>query len=506
MKLFASALFTETNTFSPIPTGKDDFDVIRATELTATSVNTRQDLCLDVIKFWQQKTADYGGEFIFGLSAFAQPAGLTVGSVYTRLRDEILTKLKASLPVDIVLLNLHGAMMAEAYDDVEGDILRCVRQLVGSEVIIGAEIDPHCHLTDQMLEQADLIVIYKEYPHTDIVKRAADLFELAVAAHQGRIKPMMAYFDCRMIGFYLTPFEPMRSFVDAMMAAEGQDGVLSLSLAHGFPCSDHPALGTKMLAVCDGSDEQAQAVATNYGRKFYELRDTVLATFLTLDEALDQALAGDQLPVVIADQADNAGGGAPGDSTFVLQALLEREVNDAALSMIWDPTVVQLAHAVGVGATLTVRLGGKMGIASGTPLDLTVTVKGLCKNMTQDWPQGEGKPIIIDCGDAAALSCKGIDIVVNSIRSQTFGTDVFYKLGIDPTNKRLLVVKSTQHFYAGFAPIAGDIIYMAGPGALVMRVSEVAYQRVDRQQYPWVKDPLSETARVQSCLPTKELK
>ena len=490
MKLFVGGIVTETNTFSPMPTGWAEFDIIRPVDLA--SEQTEEGPLTKVIQLLQQKTEALGGEFVFSLSAFAQPAGLTVRSVYESLRDEMLAVLAAALPVDIVILPLHGAMVADGYDDCEGDMIARVRALVGPETVIGVELDLHCHLTRQMVDLADLIVIYKEYPHIDIGLRAGELFDLAVAAHQGQIKPTMAYFDCRMVGFYLTPFEPMRSFVDEMSAAEGKAGVLSLSLAHCFPWGDVPDLGARMLAITDNNPQQAQHVAEAFGRKFYDLRHTVSAQSLSLDEALDQALAQDQHPVVVADQADNAGGGAPSDSTFVLQALLDRGVTNAALAMIWDPIVVQLAHSAGVGATLSVRLGGKMGPMSGDPLDLTVTVTGLCRDMVQQWPQGENDPLSIPCGDSAALHCRGIDIIVNSKRSQTFSPDVFRNLGLDPLQKRLLVVKSTQHFYAGFAPIASEVIYMAGPGAIAPRFTEIPYQRADLRKYPWLDDPFAE--------------
>jgi microcystin degradation protein MlrC len=334
-------------------------------------------------------------------------------------------------------------------------------------------------------------VIYKEYPHIDMRLRAKDLYYLAVATKEGLIKPTMAWFDCKMIGFYFTPFEPMRSLVDEMIAAEGQEGVLSLSLAHCFPWGDVPECGARMLAITDNNPAQAQAVAASWGRKFYDLRHTATARSLPLDAALDKALASAKQPVVVADQADNAGGGAPSDSTFVLRALLERGVTNAAIGMFWDPIVVQLATAAGVGATLTVRLGGKLGPMSGDPLDLTVTVTGIIADMVQHWPQQDGPATPRRCGDSVALLCNGIDIIVNRARIQVLSPDVFTNFGIQVREKRLLVVKSTQHFYAGFAPLAGEIIYMAAPGAIPPIMEQIPYRRVDLHKYPWLDDPLA---------------
>lgn len=169
---------------------------------------------------------------------------------------------------------------------------------------------------------------------------------------------------------------------------------------------------------------------------------------------------------------------------------VERGVTEAALGMIWDPIAVKVAMSAGEGAVLDLRLGGKMGPMSGAPLDLRVTVSGIMPDMHQYWPQSEGE-LAIPCGDSVALHCRGIDIIVNSDRGQALSPTVFSNFGIDPASRRLLAVKSTQHFYAGFAPIAAEIIYMAGPGAIPPRFTEIPYQRVDRRKYPWVDDPFS---------------
>ena len=300
----------------------------------------------------------------------------------------------------------------------------------------------------------------------------------------------MALYDCRMIGLYLTPFEPMRSLVDEMLAMEGKNGILSVSLVHCFPWGDVPTCGAQALAITDGDPAQAEQVAADLGRKFFSLRHELDQTPWSIDEALDQALAIADYPVVIADRADNAGGGAPSDSTFVLKAMLDRGLENAGVAMMWDPIVVQVAMAGGEGARLDLRLGGKMGPMSGDPLDLTVTVTGIIENMIQEWPQ-QGEALRIPCGNSVSLHCQGIDIIVSSRRVQVFSPQVFSHFGIDPLKKRLLVVKSMHHFYAGFAPIASEIIYMAAPGAVAPRYTEIPYKRVDLNKYPWVDDPFA---------------
>ncbi len=490
MRVFAGGIETETNTFSPMPTGMADFKVIRAADLDASA-----DLggFGGPFNIFRRRCQERGWDYIFSLYASAQPAGTTVRAVYESLRDELLAALKAALPVDIVLLPLHGAMVAEGYDDCESDIVARVREIVGPDAKIGVELDLHCDLTQGTIDAADAVVIFKEYPHIDINERAEELFSIIADAAEGRTKPTMALYDCRMIGLFLTPFEPMRGFVDAMIAREKEPGVLSLSLAHSFPWADAPSCGAYMLAVTDDDPALAAALAREFGEKFFAIRHAIDPPSLPLDEALDKALALESGLAVVADQSDNAGGGAPSDSTFVLRALLERGARDAALGMIWDPIAVLVAMSAGEGAVLDLRLGGKMGPMSGDPLDLRVTVRGIIPNMKQLWTQSEG-PVAVDCGDSVALNCQGIDIIVNSQRGQVFSPVVFSNFGIDPRSKRLLVVKSTQHFYAGFAPIADEIIYMAGSGAIPPIFTQIPYQRADLNKYPWIDDPFADCA------------
>ena len=303
----------------------------------------------------------------------------------------------------------------------------------------------------------------------------------------------MATFDCRMVGAYPTTSQPMRDFVDhRLTGSEDLPKILSVSLAHGFPFADVPGLGARMLVVADGDEQAATELAETLGREFAAMRKEVTLFPLDLEEALDYALGLPETskPVVMADASDNAGGGAPGDATFVLRALLERGVTNAALAPMCDPAAVRLAFAAEEGSELSLRLGGKLGPASGDPLDLTVTVKGLVRDLVQRWPQGEAGVADVPCGDSALLECDGVDIVVISNRHQAFGTELFTAFGVDPSTYRFICVKSINHFNAAYGPIASEIVYSSPPGALVMDPRKVPYERADvAGRYPWVDDP-----------------
>lgn len=470
-----------------MPTGLRDFTVAGPDD----SEETRSRILGGVIfKRFAAVTNSLGHSYVQGSYAYAAPAGATTRAAYETLRDSLLSELEQALPIECVLLGLHGAMVAEGYEDCETDIVVRVRKLVGDDVKIGVFLDLHCDLPELLIEHADAIVILKEYPHVDYDERAEELATLIIDAASGEIEPKMALFDCRMIGLYSTPLEPMRSFVDSMQEAQRRPAILSVSLGHGFPWGDAPAIGARMLVVSDGDVALAETLAAELGRKFFALRRQVTLRPLPLAEGLDRALAASTAigPVVVADVSDNAGGGAPSDSTFVLRELLARKVKNGAVALLWDPVAVQQAFAAGAGSKLTLRLGGKLGPSSGDPLDLTVRVRALVPGLVQRWPQIHGH-LDVPCGDCACLTYQGIDIVVGSVRQQVLGLEVFTAFGINPIDRDVLIVKSANHFRAAYASLASDVVYVSAPGALTFDFGSIPYQRLDTRKYPLVDDP-----------------
>jgi microcystin degradation protein MlrC len=487
MKLFIAGLDTETNTFSPIPTGQEAF----AECGLARGDATRRPLncCSTQLAVWRRLAEGRGWAIVESLCAVAEPGGRTTRSVYEGFRATILEDLSAALPVDAVLLALHGACVAEGYDDVEGDLLGEVRAVVGPDVPVGGELDLHCHITDRMVANATSLLTYKEYPHTDIGERAEELFTLIADAAAGRSCPTMALFDCRMIGIFHTQQQPLRSFVDRLSALEGRDGVLSISFGHGFPWGDVEDVGARMLVVTDGDEGKAASLAASLGRELFAKRHELAPHFLDIDEALDVAAREARGPVVLADVADNPGGGAPGDSTFILRRVLARGMHGVVSGLYWDPIAVRFCREAGEGAKLDLRLGGKVGVSSGTPLDLTVTVRKLASGITQRFGD-----VPLPIGDAAWVSTEGVDLVLNTLRTQVFHPESMTALGLDLSASRIVVVKSTNHFYAGFAPIASRIVYVAAPGALEPRFEKIKLTKRRLPYWPKVDNAFADAA------------
>lgn len=484
MRVFSGSIATETNTFGPMPTGLASFrdrGYYRWGEHPDRPTQFSGPLWAARLRGKEQ-----GWELFEGVVAGAQPSGITTREAYEQLRDELLADLKRALPVDMVLLGLHGAMVADGYEDCEGDLIARVREIVGPKVVIGGELDPHNHLTPQMVDNADLLISFKEYPHTDVVERALELVDICAAKVQGKANPVAAVADCRMIVMMHTSRQPARGFVDRIQALEGKDGVLSISITHGFPWADVPEMGTKVLVYTDGDRAKAQALAKQLADELIGLREQLTVRSPGIDAALDEALAFDGGPIVIADGADNPGGGAASDSTFFLRRMLERGITNAAIGPVWDPIAVRVAFEAGVGARLPLRIGGKISPLSGDPLDLECTVKALRPEMMMTGLAG-----MMPLGDCALVEAGGIDIVLVTLRNQALNTDLFTQLGCDLAAKKIVVVKSSQHFYASFSKVAKHVIYGNAPGAVTADLKTLPYRKIRRPLWPL--DPMVPT-------------
>ncbi len=478
MRVFSGALATETNTFAPMPTGLASFN-----DRGYFPAGKHPDHMLYFSgPLWAARLrgAERGWDLVEGMVAGAQPSGITTRHAYETLREELLGDLRAALPVDMVLLGLHGAMVADGYDDCEGDLLTRVRAIVGPDVVVGAELDPHNHLSQTMLTQANLLVCYKEYPHTDVKERALELVDLCAALVEKRIRPTLAMVDCEMITLIHTSRNPARAFVDRIQSLEGHDGVLSISITHGFPWGDVADMGTKVFVYTDNNPAQAAALARSLADELIAMREQFAPAYPGVDEALDEALAFDGAPVIVADSADNPGGGAASDATFILRRMVERGIGNAALGPLWDPIAVRIAFDAGVGARLMLRIGGKVSPLSGDPIDLHCTVKALTPALVQTGLSNTPTPM----GDCALVEANGIEILLVTLRNQAMGTDLFTGAGCDLTRRKIIVVKSSQHFYASFSKIAAKVIYVDAPGAVARDLNTLPYVKLTRPKWP----------------------
>ncbi|MBD8555952.1 M81 family metallopeptidase [Rhizobium sp. CFBP 8762] len=489
MRIFTASLATETNTFSPVPT---DLYAFKAAFYAGPGQHPdTPTLCSSPVPILRRRGRAEGFTVIEGTSCWAEPAGLIQRETYETLRNTILEELKDAMPVDGVVLGLHGAMVAQGYDDPEGDFLSRIRALVGPKVVIAAEFDPHSHLTPLRVANLDIMASFLEFPHTDFEQRGEHLVDLALRTVRGEITPVISTFDCRMITIYPTSREPMRSFVDRFKAIEGTDGVLSISVIHGFMAGDVPEMGTRIVVVTDNDADKGKALARTLGHELYGLRKHTAMPMADTETGLDQAVALRRLnpskPAVIADVWDNPGGGVAGDATYILRRMLERGMDNFAVATLWDPIAVTFCHAAGEGAELDLRIGGKSGPQGGEPLDLRVTV---LRTTHAGWQSFRNSRVTL--GRTAVVRPVGtqIDIILITSRTQTYEPDIFGNLGIDYARKDFLLVKSTNHFHAGFRPIASDIVYIAAPTSYPTDPATTPYRKASLKLWPRIADPL----------------
>jgi microcystin degradation protein MlrC len=483
VKLFTACLGTETHTGAPLPTDMNGFE---NTYLVRGGNHPEAMNMFGVpLVVWRDHARAKGWEVSESLCTFATPSGLVVKKTHEDLRDEILNDLRAAMPVDVVMLSLHGAMVADGYDDCEGDLVHQIREIVGPDVPIGVEFDLHCHISRQFIEDVTALVIFKEYPHTDFAARAEELWQIIEGKMDGTLKPHVSAYDCRMIGVYHTTREPMRSFVDRMTDLEKTDGILSISLGHGFPWADVPEVGSRVIVVTDNQPKLGQEIAEKLGRELWALRDDITPQYLDLDDAVDAAIEHGDGPVVLADMSDNPGGGAAGDSMFLISAFLEKGVRDIAVGGIWDPVAASICCGAGEGAEFDLRLGGKISPASGTPMDMRVRVGKVIRDCIVEGLGGSKGRL----GDAALIHTDGADFIIHTGRCQNTHPAFFAEFGIDISTKKVLIVKSMQHFYGAYAPVSSKIIYTASDGCLIWDFTKFPYTKAARPVWPIDVDP-----------------
>ncbi len=352
-------------------------------------------------------------------------------SVYEGYRDRILADFRKHGPFDIALLILHGAMVSTTCDDCEGDLISHLRRIGGPDLAIGVELDPHCHLTELMVADADAIILMKEYPHSDFIARSEELYDICVRRKAGLVAPVSAVFDCCMVGFYPTTVEPMSGLLSYIREEEKRPGILSISFVHGFPWGDSPEAGSKVLVIANGDRDLARAAAERIGRVIYARREAFVPHMPDIATALDSC-ASAQGRVVLADTADNAGGGRTERQRLASSRharTIAAATRPSAVSGIRRP----LPSARKQASARHSNCGWVARAARHRAILWTsrITVRAIAERHDQQGLGDSRAPL----GASVWIETGGIDIVVNSIRTQTFAPDAFTGLGIDLTRE-----------------------------------------------------------------------
>jgi microcystin degradation protein MlrC len=491
MRIAIGELSHETNTFCAAPTEVDEFKAREWTHgpaLTAAHRGVR-----DYLGGMLDGAAARGIEIVPAFATTATPSGTITARAYEEMRGELLDGLRRAGRVDAICLALHGAGVAEGEDDIEGDILARVRALAGPDVPVVVTLDLHGNLTEEMARHATALLGVNEYPHVDSYDRGVEAVALAADVAAGRTRPQMRLVTIPMlVPTTATSQSPVREINARCRDWERRPGILDCTFFHGFAHTDVPIIAASVVAIAGGgaappsrgpSGAPADEAAMDIARFAWGQREAFLRASPGPADAVRQALASDARPVVINETSDNPGGGAPGDGTYLLRALLETDAPETCFGFIWDRETAAASHRAGTGATIRVRLGGKTDGLHGTPIEADAYVKALTDGrFIRQSPMGRGARV--DLGPMARLGIGNVDVLVSSVRQQTLDAEVFLLHGIDVARYRVVALKSSQHFRAGFEPIAARIITADSPGLTTLDLTTFPYRRVARPVWP----------------------
>uniref|UniRef100_UPI000D3D0799 M81 family metallopeptidase n=1 Tax=unclassified Variovorax TaxID=663243 RepID=UPI000D3D0799 len=398
---------------------------------------------------------------------------------YERIAGEIVDA-AASASFDAIYLDLHGAMVAQHLDDGEGELLERLRAVVGTDMKIVVSLDSHANVTRRILSLADGVVAYRTYPHVDMADTGRRAGELLLALMRAD-RP--ARLVARRVPFLIpvnsmsTMLQPARGIYELL--AELEPGVLSLSFAPGFPAADFAECGPVVWGYAFDPEAATQAVQALFER-VCEPEAQWAVDFEAPDAAVRRAMAIARTagkPVVLADTQDNPGVGGDSNTTGLLRTLLALGAQDAAIGLLCDPAAAAAAHEAGVGATIDIALGGCPQVEGDAPLRGHFTVEALSDGkFVYGGPMMHGKAA--DLGRMARLRIDGVCIAVSSAKAQLLDRNMYRAVGIEPSEMKLLVNKSSVHFRADFAAIAQEIIVVRAPGPFIADPAQLPWKRL----------------------------
>jgi len=422
-------------------------------------------------------------------STQAQPSGTISKEAYELLSGQLLAGLRSAGKVDGYCLSLHGAGVAEGIDDLEGTLLAEIREQVGPDLPIVVTLDLHGNLTQAMLDNATALLGVHLYPHSDMYERGQEAVELLQKIVRGESKPTMHLTRLpMMIPTTTTNFGPGAEINELCWEWEKQPGVIDCAFFHGFPTTDIPYPTVSVIVTTESDPALAEHISAEVAREVWQRREAFRPILNPPAEAIRQALATEGCPVVINETSDNPGGGAPCDATHLLRAMLDAGLTDACMGFMYDPETAAQAHKAGTGATIQVRLGGKHEPLHGEPIEAEAYVKCLTDGkFIQQSPMGYGARV--DLGPMARLIIGGIDVLVSSVRTQTLDAEVFLLHGIDVSRYKIVAIKSSNHFRAGFEPIAHEIIRADSPGLVSVDLTSFPFERIAHPIWP-LDDPI----------------
>ena len=484
MRIATGCIGHETNTFSSVPTSLNEFKFQRSYHIGDEIISTFRQTST-ITGGFIESSEKLGIQIVPLLWTFATPSGNIEQEAYDTLKGEFLDLLRNAEQIDGVFLDLHGAMATEEIEDAEGDLIRSVREIVGSLPIV-VTLDLHANISAEMAEYSDTIIGFDTYPHVDCYDRGVEAGQVIFDIVQGDIRPTMAY---RQLPLLTSPpaqctMKPLMSgIIERLYALEAEPEVVTATLSMGFPFADIHDAGVSVLVTTNDDQQLAEKHADEFAQYIWDIRDAFNLNLVSVEEAIEIANRSEGQPIVLAEGSDNPGGGGPCDGTIILRKFIEADVQDAVIAIIADSESVALAIEAGVGNTVALNVGGKTIPLHGDPVPLTGYVKTIFDgNFVHKGPMARG--VRSNLGRTAVVKVGGIEIILTERRFQPIDAEVLRSVGIEPRDRKLIVLKSAVHFRADYTPIAHEILEVDTPGVHSPDLFSYDYQKIRRPIYP----------------------
>ncbi len=474
-------MLQESNTFSPVKTHYEDFSPVFGEA---------------VLERHRGKLTEMGG-FIDILSeacvpiapvaaAWAITAGRMIRADFDRLVSQIVEGLATARP-DCVLLALHGAQCVERQDDAEGYLLARVRAALGLRVPIVVTLDLHANVTRRMVESATAIAGYHTYPHIDMFETGQKAARLALRILGGEVQPTMVMRKIPMI----TNAENMQSthgpfhrLVERAKGLEASGQAEAVSVFGVQPWLDIHEMGNTVVVVTNSKATAAKRHADALAGRFWKSREEFRVRLTPVDEAIRQALAMEGGPVVFAESSDSTGSGSPGDSTGVLIPLLAAKLEAPTAIFLVDPEAVARAVEAGIGATITMKIGGKFDRHNSKPVKVTGNVRLISDGRWTARARGYNTGIETCMGRTVVFEVGQTRILIAERSAMTVDPELFRSHGIEPLYMKIVVVKSPNGFRAAYEPLAKAVFLVDTPGVSTANLATLPWKRVSRPIYP----------------------
>lgn len=497
-RFVVAGMLHETNTFSPVATPLGSFFSRAAALGPGDGPMLTGQRAIDAyagtnVAFaaFLKAGGEAGGEIDVPVYANASPSAPTDSRSFDTMADAIVAAVARGC--DAVMLDLHGAMVVEGHDDGEAELLRRIRE-VAPEVPIAVALDFHGNLSPPLVARADIITGYRTYPHVDMGETGERAARTLLAMLEGKAKPVTLQRWLPMLTHmnqHSPMFQPMKDIMGRAIRMEAGGEVLNASVFGGFPLADIPWAGLSVIVVGDASRPDrlamAQARCDELAAMAWERRAEFVYRPDPLPATIAQARALKDYPVVLADHGNNTASGGSADTMESIAEALRQGLDGIIAGPICDPATVRAMIEAGVGAHVTLPVGGRVDMPSigrkAAPLTLSGTVRTITDGrFTITGPMMTG--VKVSCGRTAVLDAGPLQLVVSEDRTEPVDLGVFTHCGLDPLRAKYIVIHSRQHFRAGFQPIAKTILMTAGPGVCSSDYGQFPYRNLRRPIYP----------------------